>query len=68
MPMPSIMQKPHLDKTCDCGMGKFVEPGDGNEWSLICNDCSKVLFCYEPLPHQAKFHADKSKFRLFAGG
>lgn len=66
--MPSKMQLPHLDKPCSCGLGRFVEMSDGNEWNVECNDCGKVLFCYEPLPHQSAFHRDRSKYRLFAGG
>lgn len=66
--MPSKMQEPFIDEPCSCGLGRFVEMIDGNEWCLECNDCEAIKFCYVPLPHQARFHADTSKYRLFAGG
>jgi hypothetical protein len=67
--MASLMQKPYLGSTCKrCNYGTMQEMEDGNEWNLECKDCSAVLFCYNPLPHQVKFHQDKSKYRMFAGG
>jgi hypothetical protein len=67
--MPSKMQLPYLKKTCShCGFGHYIEFPDGNEWNLVCNECQAIMFCYTPLPHQIEFHADPSKYRMFAGG
>lgn len=67
--MPSQMTAKFVGKICDhCKIGNYIEFPDGNEWNLQCNECRAILFCYDPLPHQQAFHADKSKYRMFAGG
>jgi hypothetical protein len=67
--MPSKMQLPYFKKTCaHCNMGNYIEFPEGNEWNLFCNECGAIMFCYTPLPHQEMFHADPSKYRMFAGG
>lgn len=67
--MTSIMQRPYVGRLCDhCKIGKYIIPANGQEWHCICDECRAILFCYTPLPHQVKFHADPSKYRLYAGG
>jgi PBSX family phage terminase large subunit len=67
--MPSKMTEPFIKKTCQhCNIGHYVEFPDENEWNVQCNECSAILFCYNPLPHQQLFHADGAKYRLYAGG
>jgi hypothetical protein len=67
--MPSKMTANFIGKTCErCGIGNYIEFPDENEWNLECNECRAIKFCYLPLPHQAAFHADRSKYRMFAGG
>lgn len=63
------MQEPYIGKTCHrCKVGKYVLPSNGQEWHLVCQECRAILFCYTPLPHQYNFHADDSKYRMYAGG
>lgn len=63
------MQEPFLGKLCyRCKVGKYVMPSNGQEWHLVCQECRAILFCYTPLPHQYNFHADDSKYRMYAGG
>lgn len=58
-----------LGQTCvKCGYGMYVETSDYNDWWVRCNDCGVLVFCYEPMEHQARFHADPHKFRLYGGG
>jgi hypothetical protein len=67
--MSSLMQKPYIGQTCyHCKIGSFQVPSNGQEWHLDCTECNAVLFCYNPMPHQAKFHQDPSKFKAFFGG
>lgn len=67
--MPSLMQKPFLNKQCNhCKIGHYVEDGQTGDWWLRCNECNAILFCYNPMPHQAQFHADGHKFKAFFGG
>jgi hypothetical protein len=69
MPMPSKMTEKYIGTTCKhCGMGRMIEFPNENEWNLFCNECNAFMFCYDPLPHQQAFHADSSKYRMFAGG
>lgn len=63
------MQKPYVDKPCNhCSLGTYEVPLSGQEWHVTCNECSTVMFCYEPQPYQAEFHEDESKFKAFFGG
>ena len=67
--MGSPMQDKFLNDVCHkCGQGTYQEPSNGQEWHLVCSECGTVFFCYDPLPHQAAFHADPHKYKLFAGG
>lgn len=67
--MPTKMQKQYLGKKCDqCNYGYYIETHDTGEWNLVCNECDAIHFCYTPLPHQAFFHSDPAKYRMFAGG
>ena len=52
----------------ECGYGRYEEPLSGQKWHVVCNECGAIYFLYEPLPHQAKFHADPHKYKMFAGG
>lgn len=51
-----------------CGHGVMGETDNSSEWFTKCDDCGHLLFCYEPMPHQLRFHMDQAKFKLFAGG
>ena len=63
------MQQPYLGRLCDhCKIGNYILPSSGQEWHLVCQECRAILFCYTPLPHQEEFHADKAKYRMYAGG
>jgi phage terminase large subunit len=67
--MASVMQKPHLKKPCDhCKIGHYMEAAECGDWWLACNECNALLFCYNPMPHQATFHADPHKYKAFFGG
>jgi hypothetical protein len=56
-----------IGETCEhCGYGTMNEIN--SDWWIKCNDCGALKFCYIPLPHQERFHADPSKYKLFAGG
>ncbi len=67
--MASKMQEKHLGKKCtSCGIGKFEEPANGQEWHLECDFCRAIYLVYEPMPHQLDFHKDEHKFKMFAGG
>lgn len=67
--MASEMQKPHIKKTCQhCKIGHYVETPDCGDWWLSCNECNALLFCYNPMNHQAQFHADQHKYKAFFGG
>lgn len=67
--MASKQQKKYLGKTChECGYGIYQEPVKGQEWHVVCDECRAILMVYEPLPHQAAFHADPHKYKMFAGG
>lgn len=58
-----------LGEKCEhCGYGTMVEPLDFNEWWTRCNDCNAYKFCYVPMEHQERFHADSHKFRMWGGG
>lgn len=62
-------QLPYLGKSChSCKHGHYEEPESGQEWHVVCNECGAVFLVYEPLPYQAKFHADPHKYKMFAGG
>lgn len=67
--MPSKMQKPFIDTLCHkCSFGIYKETNDTGDWWLECNECGSMLFCYNPMPHQADFHDDEHKFKAFFGG
>lgn len=59
----------YLGTQClECGTGNYSYNENHSEWWVKCPDCKHMLFCYEPMPHQARFHADPSKFKMYAGG
>lgn len=59
--------QPFIEETCEqCSYGRMMETD--SEWWVKCDDCGAMKFCYVPLPHQSRFHADTHKYRLFAGG
>lgn len=63
------MQEPFVGQKCDnCHLGVYRLPDNGQEWHVKCDECNAVMMCYVPLPHQAKFHADNHKYKMFAGG
>lgn len=67
--MPSEMQKPFIKKLCEhCKIGHYTETHETGDWWAQCNECNALLFCYQPMPHQAKFHADNHKYKAFFGG
>lgn len=67
--MASKMQKPFLKTPCShCRVGQFKEDNKTGDWWLSCNECGSLMFCYNPMPHQAIFHEDYHKFKMFAGG
>ncbi len=60
--------KAFLGTTCkQCGAGTYIETDGANEWWVKCDDCSHLLFCYQPMPHQLRFHRDPTKFKMYAG-
>lgn len=67
--MASLMQKPFLKQTCErCKIGHYVETHETGDWWLTCNECAALLFCYQPMDHQATFHKDNHKYKAFFGG
>ena len=67
--MASEMQKPFEKKTCqNCKIGFYTIEGDCGDWWAKCNECGALLFCYNPMDHQAQFHADRHKYKAFFGG
>lgn len=63
------MQQPFLKKTCShCNFGHYIESHDTGDWWLVCNECNSLIFCYNPMYHQADFHADGHKYKAFFGG
>lgn len=38
------------------------------ESTSYCYRCEHYMLHYKPLPHQMRFHMDKTKFKCFAGG
>lgn len=44
------------------------ENDNSSEWWVKCDDCGHLVFCYEPMPHQLRFHQDQAKFKMYAGG
>ena len=58
-----------LDTMCpSCGDGNLIETPCMNIWWVVCNECDHHVFCYEPMPHQLRYHMDPAKFKMFAGG
>lgn len=67
--MASMQQEPYIGATCEiCEYGTYEVPENGQEWHVVCDECHAIAMCYEPLPHQAAFHADPHKYKMFAGG
>lgn len=65
----SKMQKPYEKQTCQhCGIGHYIIDSSCGDWWARCNECSALLFCYDPMPHQYQFHEDPHKIRAFFGG
>lgn len=65
----SDMQRPYINQTCEvCEQGTYQLPESDQEWHLVCDECGSIYFCYTPMPHQAAFHKDPHKYKLFAGG
>lgn len=62
------MNKAHLGRKCECGIGKLTATDYHNEWWLKCEACNKFIFTYQPMPHQARFHADPAKYKMWGGG
>ena len=62
------MQQPFIGQQCEnCKYGFYIETNDGGDWWLSCNECGALHFCYDPMDHQADFHADNHKFKAFFG-
>lgn len=38
------------------------------EFFVYCPNCNAYICTYEPMPHQAAFHMDEHKYKLYAGG
>lgn len=38
------------------------------EQTSYCSRCENFMLHYHPLPHQMRFHSDKTKYKMFAGG
>ncbi|MER2006281.1 MAG: phage terminase large subunit [Psychrobacillus sp.] len=58
-----------LGTTCkQCGTGSYIENENASEWWAKCDDCGHLFFCYEPMPHQLRFHEDSAKYKLYGGG
>lgn len=56
-------------KTCEhCGYGEMEEPLSGLESYLVCNECKTIEIKYVPMEHQAAFHQDTTKYKMYAGG
>jgi len=56
-----------IECKCDkCDFGVFQETT--SEWWVKCDNCGHLVFCYIPMPHQLRFHMDKAKFKMYAGG
>lgn len=59
----------YLETKCKkCGHGIMIETDNASEWWVKCDDCGHLVFCYEPMPHQLRFHMDPSKFKMYGGG
>ena len=58
-----------LGKKCTkCEFGTLGHNDNNSEWWVKCDDCSALYFCYEPMPHQLRFHQDPAKFKMYSGG
>ena len=55
-------------KCAKCHHGTMIETDNSCEWWVRCDDCGHLVFCYEPMPHQQRFHSDSAKFKLYGGG
>lgn len=58
----------YLGTTCTRCNGVMGETDNSCEWFVKCDDCGHLVFCYEPMPHQLRFHQDQAKFKMYAGG
>lgn len=64
-----IPNQKYLGTKCTkCHHGTMIETDNNCEWWTKCDDCSHLVFCYEPMPHQKRFHQDPAKFKLYGGG
>lgn len=64
-PTSKWLNKPCNDPKCT---GHYTNTRSHNEWWVVCTECVQFFFCYEPMPHQAKFHKDPAKFKQYGGG
>ena len=63
------MTSPLLHKApTHCTQCKEAWTRHDEESSSYCSNCNNFMLHYKPLPHQIRFHADKTKYKLFAGG
>lgn len=51
-----------------CSIGIYRETKDSNEWWVQCDNCDRLVFVYQPMPHQLRFHQDPAKYKMYAGG
>jgi hypothetical protein len=67
--MTSKMQEPLINTQCPtCQTGLLRIPETQQEWHLVCSECDGIHLAYLPMSHQADFHKDPAKYRMFAGG
>lgn len=58
-----------IDCRCEvCAVGVYKETIDSNEWWVKCDNCEQMVFCYQPMPHQLRFHSDPAPYKMYAGG
>lgn len=51
-----------------CLSAELEKPKDGHPSYLICPNCLAIQLTYKPQDYQAAFHADPTKYKMFAGG
>lgn len=60
----------YLDTPCqhaDC-IGRQRSTDCHNTWWTKCDECGSFHFCYDPMPHQERFHKDPAKYKMWGGG
>ena len=58
-----------LGTTCTlCGVGTLKENDNFSDWWAKCDECRNLVFCYQPMPHQLRFHQDPAKYKMYGGG